>query len=272
MTRDDPSEKLSFVRPADLPGVEILTAHGSLQPWHVFNERHSLCACRTAAAGWRYRSGTYFVNDRSTMLLEPGEFHRNTTVHRRSDFKVLFLASDVFMNATKEMGLSGTPHFRCAQSEDRRLYDAVYRFSAAVDQGATLLERQSWLCLCIRLLLTNAERQPKVLRTANAAPAIRRATAYLQENFARQVSLDELSAVAALSRFHLVRSFNRTIGIPPHAYQTHVRIERARALLQAGMPPSMTAATVGFADQSHFTRHFKHVMRVTPARYARATA
>jgi hypothetical protein len=48
-------------------------------------------------------------------------------------------------------------------------------------------------------------------------------------------------------------------------------IERACALLRTGMPPSVVASVVGFADQSHLTRHFRRVMRVTPACYVRAT-
>jgi AraC-like DNA-binding protein len=81
---------------------------------------------------------------------------------------------------------------------------------------------------------------------------------------------DELSAIAGLSPFHLVRSFTRRFGLPPHAYQIHVRVERARALLTTGMPPVQVASSVGFADQSHFTRHFRRINNVTPANYARA--
>jgi AraC family transcriptional regulator len=54
------------------------------------------------------------------------------------------------------------------------------------------------------------------------------------------------------------------------AYQVHVRIERASELLRAGIPPADAAARVGFADQSHFTPHFKRIWRTTPARYAQA--
>jgi AraC-like DNA-binding protein len=50
-----------------------------------------------------------------------------------------------------------------------------------------------------------------------------------------------------------------------------VRVERARALLQKGMSVANAAASVGFADQSHFTRHFKRIMRMTPVEYGRPT-
>jgi AraC-like DNA-binding protein len=58
------------------------------------------------------------------------------------------------------------------------------------------------------------------------------------------------------------------VGVPPHAYQIQLRIARARHLLALGMPPSAVAAEVGFHDQSHFIRHFKRVLHVTPGEFA----
>jgi len=81
--------------------------------------------------------------------------------------------------------------------------------------------------------------------------------------------LDQLSSAAGLSRFHLLRTFTNQVGIPPHAYQIRVRIEHARRLLRMGMPSVAAANAVGFADQSHLTRHFKRVLYETPGAYAR---
>jgi AraC-like DNA-binding protein len=66
-----------------------------------------------------------------------------------------------------------------------------------------------------------------------------------------------------------VHAFTSEAGLSPHAYQVHVRVERARSLLQKGISPAIVATNLGFADQSHFTRHFKRIMHVTPAQYAR---
>jgi transcriptional regulator GlxA family with amidase domain len=54
----------------------------------------------------------------------------------------------------------------------------------------------------------------------------------------------------------LVRDANppKYVGLPPHAYQIRLRVERALKLLRTGMPPPLAASAVGFADQSHLTR------------------
>jgi AraC-like DNA-binding protein len=55
--------------------------------------------------------------------------------------------------------------------------------------------------------------------------------------------------------------------MPPHAYQTHVRVRRARSLLRDGLPIGAVAARVGFYDQAQLTRHFKRIVGLTPGRY-----
>ena len=55
--------------------------------------------------------------------------------------------------------------------------------------------------------------------------------------------------------------------MPPHAYLTHLRIQRARELLEQGVRASELAPRVGLYDQSQLTRHFRRIVGTTPARY-----
>lgn len=100
-------------------------------------------------------------------------------------------------------------------------------------------------------------------------PAVARARRFLDEHWDRGVALEELAAVARLSRFHLVRAFSREVGLPPHAYQMQVRLSHARAALARGVAISRVAYDAGFADQSHLTRTFKRAFGATPGQFAR---
>jgi AraC-like DNA-binding protein len=100
--------------------------------------------------------------------------------------------------------------------------------------------------------------------------AVRRARAHLRGRWDRRVSLAELSSVAGLSRFELVRRFRDQNRVTPHAYQLNLRVDQARRSLAAGAPPAEVAATCGFADQPHLTRVFKRAVGVSPGRYASA--
>ena len=75
--------------------------------------------------------------------------------------------------------------------------------------------------------------------------------------------------VRGISWTHVVRSFTREYGLPPHRYLIGRRIDDARRLLLAGMPIVDTASATGFHDQAHFTRHFRAMTGVTPGRYQR---
>jgi AraC family transcriptional regulator len=68
-----------------------------------------------------------------------------------------------------------------------------------------------------------------------------------------------------LSPAHFARAFKQTIGSPPHRFLLSLRLDRARRLLERPEAQlSDVALGSGFADQAHFTRHFKRQFGVTP--------
>jgi AraC-like DNA-binding protein len=113
-------------------------------------------------------------------------------------------------------------------------------------------------------------------RLSSATPQqtrpVRRAMQYLRERLAESITLEDLATHSALDKFHLCRAFRAQIGMPPHAYLTHLRIQRARELLAQGVRASDLAPRVGLYDQSQLTRHFRRIVGTTPARYANARA
>jgi AraC-like DNA-binding protein len=84
------------------------------------------------------------------------------------------------------------------------------------------------------------------------------------------LSLPEAAVWLGAHPTHLVRAFGAEFGIPPHRYLTGRRLDRSRRLLLAGERAADVAAAVGFHDQAHLTRHFRRLLGVTPAAYARS--
>ena len=62
-------------------------------------------------------------------------------------------------------------------------------------------------------------------------PAIAQVCNYLQANYQENVSLAELANLVGISRFYLSRLFGREKGISLTAYQTQIKIDRAKKLL-----------------------------------------
>jgi AraC-like DNA-binding protein len=92
----------------------------------------------------------------------------------------------------------------------------------------------------------------------------------IDTSFRESLTLREAADALHVHPAHLVRAFSRAFGISPHQYMTSRRVDLARRLLLDGMPPAMAAAEAGFYDQSHLSRHFKHVVGTSPGRYARS--
>jgi AraC-like DNA-binding protein len=263
-------ERLEIIRPLSIPGIELLVAKNSSKIWKVFHETYTLCSCSRGMASWQHGGKEFPSGEGSNLLMEPGEMHCTNTIHTPVDFKVLLIDQEVVVEAATELGISTIPHLRHVSNQDPGLFWSFHRFCSSVEMGENLLEQQSFFIACIRNLLEHTERRPATLSTNNAQRAIERIKRYLQERFAEPVSLDELMALTGLSRYYLVHTFAKQIGMPPHMFQINIRIARACTLLKAGIPSTNVSTYVGFADQSHFTRHFKRVWGITPSHYAKA--
>ncbi|HXE97252.1 MAG TPA: helix-turn-helix transcriptional regulator, partial [Dongiaceae bacterium] len=53
----------------------------------------------------------------------------------------------------------------------------------------------------------------------------------------------------------------------PISFLTHMRVERAKALLRKNIPVSTVALKAGFNDLSNFNRQFKRQIGLTPSAY-----
>jgi AraC family transcriptional regulator len=105
---------------------------------------------------------------------------------------------------------------------------------------------------------------------ANAPRAVADALEFIHRNYSQDLALRDIAAAAHLSPFHLARLFKQTLGVSPHQHVIQVRVNSARSLLAASTGRrslAEIASAVGFADQSHLTRHFKRITGVTPRQF-----
>jgi AraC-like DNA-binding protein len=263
------SERIEFSRPPELPGTEILLAEHSERRWRWFHETYTICTVMSGigSADWIYRGKMHSGRPKEVLLYEPGEVHANQSILRDASFRVLFIDPSVIEKAALELDMR-QPHWSRPLTSDPALFGAFARFHASLESPSTVLERESRLADCLRRTLKQCTETG--FRDAHPGKAgLLRARDYIREHYPEHIALDILASVAGISRFHLVHAFSAEFGLPPHAYQIGVRITEARQLLVSGQPPSSVATATGFADQSHFGRHFKRFTGTTPHRYAK---
>ncbi|MBV8687644.1 MAG: helix-turn-helix transcriptional regulator [Alphaproteobacteria bacterium] len=96
---------------------------------------------------------------------------------------------------------------------------------------------------------------------------VERARAYIHAHAQVPLTLEAVAAEAALSRFHLTRSFAEVHGLPPLAYHRRLRLDEAARQLRAGEASATDVARrLGYGSLSAFTRAFRHAFGVPPGR------
>src|SRR6476469_8124748 len=103
-----------------------------------------------------------------------------------------------------------------------------------------------------------------------AAWQIQRVRSYIDSNLHRTIHIRDLSAVARRSPAHFSRKFKLAVGESPHAYVVGRRLERACHLMMTSAASlSEIALNVGFSDQAHLCRLFRHAFGRSPANWRR---
>ena len=95
-----------------------------------------------------------------------------------------------------------------------------------------------------------------------------RAKDFVDARYADAITVDELAAVAGLSRAHFSRMFTKTFGESPRAYLQGRRLERAAALLRyTDRSVAEICMMVGLQSIGSFTSSFARVFGKPPAAY-----
>jgi|SRR5215472_1764809 len=102
---------------------------------------------------------------------------------------------------------------------------------------------------------------------------LKQVLAFIEEQLAEDLSLEQIAAVAGVSASHVKTLFRKAMGTPVHQYVIQRRVERAKTLLmQDRLTITEIALAAGFAHQSHMARHMRRVLGVAPRAMKRLLA
>jgi transcriptional regulator GlxA family with amidase domain len=148
---------------------------------------------------------------------------------------------------------------------------------ASVDLSLYLVEK---LCghqvavECSKALLINMPRFYQAgysilpVSRPHADQKVRQVEEYLQANFARPVSIEELAQLAGMSRRNFLRRFKAATGAMPGAYLQMFRVAAARQMLEDSVTSvQRVGSAVGYDNVTFFRQVFRRYTGVTPAEY-----
>lgn len=276
----------------ELPGVTltVATASRAVQPRHA-HDSLMLGVVTEGARRIEVGGAVVLVPAGSAFVLAPGQAHAcapaspdGHSVDRVEccSYLALSVSAEALPSELSELGRWGlaSPPTAPSRIDDPALTEALSRLAEAMTRPAGALERQSLLAECLERLSglcgAGASAGPPAMARQGIpgadtlAEPVRMARALIDEGFGEGLDLTGLARTCGVGMFALHRAFTRLVGLPPHAFQTHLRLRRAKERLRGGATLAEAALDAGFCDQAHMTRHFARCVGLSPAQYARA--
>lgn len=251
-------------RAQPLDGIERIEAwfQGNAYAMH----RHDTYAIGRTLAGvqsFNYRRSRRDSTLGHTIVLHPDELHDGQAgTSEGFRYRMMYVEPALIQDV---LGGSALPFIEGAVTTDPRLAAATDTLLLDADSLREPLAQSDALATLAHALAAVAD-LPRV-RTKGDYVATHRARDYLHANFMRGVTLEELERATGRNRWDLSRDFRIFYGTSPYRYLTMRRLDAVRRMLLSGTSLAAAAASAGFADQSHMTRHFGRTFGLTPGRW-----
>ncbi|UCI06609.1 AraC family transcriptional regulator [Mesorhizobium sp. B1-1-8] len=186
-------------------------------------------------------------------------------------YRTCYPDSDLMAEIAEDLQLPGLPMFG---EGIVHAPDLARAFVRAHRLGGQVLEQETSMLVVLRELVSRFGDRKCRDRAADGSETARRFRLYgelIAADLSAGFDLARLAAAAGVSRFQVIRDFNRAAGMTPGQYLRDRRIRAASTLIRSAMPLAEIAAATGFADQSHLTRVFKAIKGLSPGAWSAAT-
>ncbi|OAN17849.1 AraC family transcriptional regulator [Photobacterium jeanii] len=267
-------ERADYKITDELGGLEILDAEYEKQNFSRHSHEGYTIGVIENGAQRFYRTGGHHVAPQDTIILvNADEVHSGHSATEGGwAYRAMYPLPQQLEQLTQDLNLPnyGAPYFPSAVVSDPDLANQIRLVFNTIENSDNRLLRETLIYgTLVKLMAKHAKSSLNINTQTKAQRQLLLVKEFLDDFPQADVSLDDLAKLAAISPYHLVRSFQKEFGLPPHAYQIQSRLRLARKLLKQGYSISDAAQECGFHDQSHFHRHFKKTNGYTPGQYVK---
>lgn len=269
----DQDSKFQFVKSRHLPGVTVLRA--TMDGFSYDKHAHEEYAFGVTLSGRQdfFSNGVFHRSEPGNVIqLNPDEVHDgHSGVEDPLSYVMLYVCpgqiDPLFAEAAGSHRRGDVPRGETLR-QDPVLRHLLVELARLIEQDVGSRIEQEHLLYRIAAGVAQREGryQPDDI-VGRADRLLVKAKAFIHEHVDADLSLDDLSDAANLSKYHFLRLFRRQFGITPHQYVINCRINAARSALEAGELLNDVVYRYGFSDLSHFNRRFKRIYGMTPRQY-----
>lgn len=258
-----------FYRDTDLPFFELKICDTSdLSYKKHLHEEYSLGIVEQGESSFWYEGKKAGVFSGNIVFIPPNTLHAcNPQEAANWIYKMLFVHSQWVQALLEGEGIHKVEFPIVEKMDGGRDRFMMARLIDDLKSDISPLEKEtSIMCVFLRLL-GGVKTLRKKENPAKERPGLKLIRDYLHSHFNEKVTLDQLEMLSGLNKFYIVRLFNASYNVPPHAYQTLLRINHAKRELRKNRRTVDIALEAGFFDQSHFIKVFKGYVGTTPDHY-----
>ncbi len=160
--------------------------------------------------------------------------------------------------------------FKGNREEGRELASLCYQIYRAHQgkEDGWEIEVKGLLCRLWVLLRREAQCLSDTVPEASISVArIKKAIRFMNENYQKKISLEDIAGACNLSRSEFCRCFKHITRQTPFDYLMDLRIRRSIRLLNEGSSVTEAALSSGFSGSSYYTEVFRRYMKCTPRDY-----
>lgn len=207
------------------------------------------------------------------IIIVPAQIEASARWNRSHSYLALCLEpmalTQKIADLTREYSVELFPQFALADSLIRSIVLALQQELSNPGFGGQLYLDSLLMTLCTHLTRHYSIQKLTQTVASNLSPTtLNLVREYVEAHLAEDLSLAQLAAIAKVSPNYFASQFKQSMGITPHQYVIQQRISKAKQLIIVRKGTiSEIANSVGFADQSHFTRHFKRLIGTTPKKF-----
>ncbi|MEC1614164.1 AraC family transcriptional regulator [Bacillus mojavensis] len=211
----------------------------------------------------------YIINPGDLLLFNPRDTHSCEQIDGRTlDYRCINVMPDVMVRAVEEItGAGHLPYFSHHVLFRHELTSSLQELHILISKEKQALRKEELFLHLLEELIRRYSDVTILNSIPEPSDEIKMVCGFLEEHYAENVTLNDLSELTGWSKYHLLRSFTKQKGITPNSYLETIRINQAKKLLEQGVRPIDAAFQTGFSDQSHMTKFFKRQVGLTPKQY-----
>jgi len=273
VARFDPRNRSRYWRAPDVPGLTMLHADFTTHDYapHL-HEAFVVAVTEAGGSEFSSRGLTKEAHTHTLLVFNPDEAHSGRMA--RSDrwrYRSLYVAEPAVKHVLAALGMDQPRYFTSNTFHDEDLVRSFLDTHRALESEPDPFKRQELLVRGFgELFSRHGEANHRIDPAPSDAATLEPVMRFARDQYAEQVTLDQMGQIAGLNPFQLIKLFNKIIGLTPHAYLTQLRLKAAIRHLRSGLPLAEAAVAAGFYDQSALNNHFKRAFGMTPLQYLRA--